>query len=93
MATICHLKGLWSWPPLQTPYHTHKPGMGSLCEHENERMGQKTQTNGTENANDWDREHERMGQKMRMNGTEHVNERTVNVNRKQNTTTNERGSE
>ena len=50
-------------------------------------------TNGTENANEWDREHERMGQKMRMNGTEHMNERTINVNRKQNTTMNERGSE
>ena len=49
--------------------------------------------NGTENANEWDREHEQTGQKMQMNGTEHMNKQTINVNRKQNTITNERGSE
>ena len=48
--------------------------------------------NGTENANEWDREHEQTGQRMRTNGTENVNKWTINVNRKQNMTTNVRGS-
>ena len=85
-----HLKGLWSWPPPRTPYRNHEPGIGSLCEHEREWMGQKMQTNGTENVNEWDREHKRMGQRIWMKGTENVNKRTVNANGKQNMTTNER---
>ena len=69
-----HLKGLWSWPLLWTPYHTHEPGMGSLHQHEHEQMVQKTRTNRTKNTNKWARECEWTGQGTQTNGAENVNE-------------------